>query len=517
MNQRKLGAILSYTAQFIQILSGLVYTPIMLRLLGKSEYGLYQLVYSVISYLSLLSLGFSASYVRFYSRYKVKNDQDGIAKLNGMFLVIFSIITLVCIICGTIMTINTENIFGQGLTATELKTAKILMAIMTFNLALTFPSSVFDCIITAHEKFVIQKLLIVIQYICNPFFTLPLLMMGYGSVAMVVVTTILSILKLMVSTYFCLNKLNVQFSFNNLEFSLLKEVGLFTFFIFINQIIDQINWSVDKFLIGRMLGTATVAIYGLASTINTMYLGFSTSLSNIFIPKVNKIVAENKSDSVITNLFTQVGRIQFIILMLVVTGFVLFGKIFVTFWAGQGYEEAYEIALFLIIPVTIPLIQNLGLEIQRAKNKHRARSVVYLFISIGNIIISIPLIKLYGGTGAAIGTALSLFLGNVLFMNWYYHNKIGIDIKYFWKEIFLFTPSMMVSVVLGFALTKLFPVDSFVGMVLEIIIYSIIYCASMWFWGMNNYEKELVKPFINKICALSMFKNKYNYKNLNTK
>ena len=69
----------------------------MLRLLGQSEYGLYQLVYSVVSYLSLLSLGFSSSYMRFYSRYKVENNEDEVARLNGMFLLIFMFLSVVCI------------------------------------------------------------------------------------------------------------------------------------------------------------------------------------------------------------------------------------------------------------------------------------------------------------------------------------------------------------------------------------------------------------------------------------
>lgn len=501
MNQRKLGAILSYIAQFIQILSGLIYTPIMLRLLGQSEYGLYQLVYSVISYLSLLSLGFSSSYIRFYSRYKVQDDEDGIARLNGMFMSIFICITIISLICGSIMTINTSKIFGVGLSVNELKTAKVLMAIMTINLALTFPTSIFDCIITAHEKFIVQKILIIIQYLFNPFLTLPLLIMGYGSIAMVSVTTFLSILKLVVSIYFCLKKLNVKFYFRNFEFKLLKEVSLFTFFIFINQIIDQINWNIDKFLIGRIVGTAGVAVYGLASTVNTMYLGFSTSISNIFVTKVNKIIAENQGDNVITELFTKIGRVQFIILMLIITGFVFFGDIFMNLWGGPGYEESYKIAMWLIIPVTIPLIQNIGLEVQRAKNKHYARSIVYLFISIANIIVSIPLIKLYGGVGAAIGTALSLILGNGLFMNWYYHTKIGIDIKYFWSKIASFVPSLMLSIVFGVLLTKFLPVTTFLGMILEILVYSIVYCMNMWFLGMNDYEKGLIKPIISKLDA----------------
>ena len=90
INQRKAGVILSYAGQFVKILISTIYTPIMLRLLGQSEYGLYQLVYSVVSYLSLLSFGFSSSYMRFYSHYKAQKDEDGVARLNGMFLLIFA-------------------------------------------------------------------------------------------------------------------------------------------------------------------------------------------------------------------------------------------------------------------------------------------------------------------------------------------------------------------------------------------------------------------------------------------
>ena len=169
--QRKLGVVLSYISQVIQILSGVIYTPIMLRLLGQSEYGLYQLVYSTVSYLSLLSFGFSSAYIRFYSRLKAKKDEDEIARLNGMFLSIFGLLSLVCILCGIVMISNIESLFGSGLTLLEYQKAKILMALMVFNLALTFPNSVFDSLTSAHERFFFQKLLAVLQNILNPFIT----------------------------------------------------------------------------------------------------------------------------------------------------------------------------------------------------------------------------------------------------------------------------------------------------------------------------------------------------------
>ena len=200
-SEKKIGIVLSYLSQGIQILSGVVYTPIMLRLLGQSEYGLYQLVYSVVSYLSLLSFGFSSSYMRFYSRAKVKDDEIEVARLNGMFLTIFLIISIICILCGAVMIKNIESIFSTGLQEAEYFTARILMAFMVFNLALTFPNSVFDAFTSAHERFQFQKVLLIMQNVLNPFLSFPLLLLGYGSIGMVLVTSFLTIGKFVVNIW----------------------------------------------------------------------------------------------------------------------------------------------------------------------------------------------------------------------------------------------------------------------------------------------------------------------------
>lgn len=499
MSQRKAGVLLSYAGELVKILVSLVYTPIMLRLLGQSEYGLYQLVYSVVSYLSLLSLGFGSSYLRFYSRYKAQKDEDGVARLNGMFMIIFCSISVICILCGTVMIGNIHGIFGEGLTDREYETAKILMGLLIVNLALTFPNSVFNCSITAHEEFLFQKLLILLQNIFSPFLTLPLLIRGYGSIGMVSVTTFLTFALLLSNMFFCFKKLHIRFMFRGLQISLLKEMWVFTFFIFLNQIIDQVNWSVDKFLLGRFAGTTTVAVYGVGGQINSLYLQFSTSISNVFIPKVNRIVAETNDNKQLTKLFTKVGRIQFIVLGLILSGFIFFGYPFVKMWAGEEYGASYAVAILLIAPVTVPLVQNLGIEIQRAKNMHKARSIVYLFIAIANVFISIPLIKLMGPAGAALGTAISLIAGNIIFMNWYYHARIGMNMFYFWKKIAKFIPALIVPCVVGIAIMKFVNITGLVKLGVFAVVYAAVYGLSMYFLGMNEEEKQLIMGPIRKI------------------
>lgn len=499
INQRKAGVILSYAGEIVKILVNLIYTPIMLRLLGQSEYGLYQLVYSVVSYLSLLSLGFGSSYLRFYSRYKAQKDENGVAKLNGMFMIIFCSISVICVLCGSVMIGNIRGIFGTGLTNAEYETARILMGMLIINLAMTFPNSVFNCSITANEKFLFQKFLILLQNIFSPFLTLPLLIMGYGSVGMVSVTTFLTFVLLLSNIFYCFKKLHIRFEFKKFQAGLLKEMWVFTFFIFLNQIIDQVNWSVDKFLLGRFAGTTAVAVYGVGGQINTMYQQFSTSISNVFVPKVNRIVAESNDNNQLTKLFARVGRIQFIVLDLILSGFIFFGYPFVKMWAGEEYGASYAVAILLIVPVTVPLVQNLGIEIQRAKNMHKVRSIVYLFIAIANVFVSIPLIKLMGPAGAALGTAISLFAGNIIFMNWYYHARIGMNMIYFWQEIAKFIPALIAPCVVGIAIMKFVNITSPVKLGVFAGIYAAVYGLSMYFLGMNEEEKQLVMGPIRKI------------------
>jgi len=498
MNQRKAGVVLSYASEVVKILSALIYTPIMLRLLGQSEYGLYNLVHSVVAYLSLLSLGFTASYIRFYSRFKAKERDEEIARLNGMFMTVFLVISLIALACGLFMTGNIHAIFKDGLSESEYGTARVLMILMVINLSLTFPNSVFTCITSAHERFFFQRLLTFLSNLLNPFLSLPLLLLGYGSIGMVVATTIITIAHLTVNIWYVLHKLHARFVFNHFQFSLLREIWGFTFFIFLNQIIDQINWSVDKFLLGRMINTTAVAVYGLGGQINSLYLMLSSSISSVFVPRVNKIIAEKEDNTLLSALFSRIGRIQFLILSLVLTGFIFFGKPFMHFWGGSGYEDSYYVALWLITPVTVPLIQNLGIEIQRAKNKHQARGVVYFFIAIGNIFLSIPLIRAYGTIGAAVGTAISLIAGNILFMNWYYDRKIGLDIKGFWKSIIKFLPAFIAPVILGICIMNFVPINRLITLVLWIVVYAVVFCVSMWFLGMNVSEKNMILGIVRK-------------------
>ena len=293
-NQLKAGVILSYISTVITIAIQLIYMPVMIRLLGKSEYGLYSLVSSVVSYLSLFSLGFTGAYVRFFA--KSCNNKEKLASLNGMFLTLFSILAALAAICGFILSFFPEQIFGSKLSDLELAKARILMIILVINIAISLISGMFDSIIGAYEQFIFQRIAGLISSIVNPFICLPLLLLGHGSVMLVVVTTLITFVRFVVNVWFCIYKIKIPVSFHGFQWSLLKEITVFSSFLLINMIIDQINWNVDKLILGHTSGTEEIAVYGVASQFNSLFMTFSTTISSVFSPRVNRIAVLKNHD-----------------------------------------------------------------------------------------------------------------------------------------------------------------------------------------------------------------------------
>ena len=156
--QRKIGAILSYLIIILSLIISLGYTPILTKSLGQSEYGLYSMIASIISTLTIFDFGFSSAIVVYSNKYRAKKEIEKEHSLYGMFIIIYSVIGILASLIGFIIYLNINKLFGSTMNLTELEIAKKLMLILTFNLAVTFPLSVFSSIVVAYERFIFAKI-----------------------------------------------------------------------------------------------------------------------------------------------------------------------------------------------------------------------------------------------------------------------------------------------------------------------------------------------------------------------
>ena len=497
--QRKLGAILSYVSIFASTLVQLLYTPFLIKMLGPSEYGLYSLIASVIGYLTVLDLGFGNAIVVYTAKYRAQGKLEEEKKLHGMFKIIFYIIGIVAFLLGMVLYFNVDILFGTTMTEFELEEAKIMMLILSFNLLITFSFNIYQSIITANEKFIFQKVMAILNTILKPIIMIPLLFLGFKSISMTLVLTFVNSIVLLSNYLYCRKNLNIKIKYNGFDKKIFKIIFGYSFFIFLGVIVDKINWSVDQTILGIVSGTVAVSIYSVASTLNTLFINLSTAVSGVMLPKVSKMIANKVSSEELTNEMIKVGRIQFYIIFLMVTGLILFGKEFIIWWVGNGFEDAYYVALWLIIPISFPLIQNMGLSIMQAMNKYKFKAISTAVMAIANIFISYFLAKQYGPIGCAVGTAIALIVCNIILINIYYYKVIKLDVIKFWKEIFKMIICYVPVIVIMLVIMYFIDITGLLNVIIYGIIYTLMYVFVSYFITMNNYEKDLINKVLKKV------------------
>lgn len=500
MNQRKAGAILSYVNIIAQMAVGLIYTPIMLRLLGQSEYGLYSMIGSFVAYLSILDMGLCDTIVRYTARNRAVGNKESEAELHGLFLAAYSVIGIVVFIVGCMMYLNIENIFGATLDTDQMYRAKLMMLMLVFNFTVTMPLSIFASVIQAYEKFIFLRVGNILRVVMQPLIVIPLLLYGYGSIMMVAVSTVINIVILLANTYYCYRYLDVHFKWGMYDKDFLQEIATYSFLIFLNVIMVKVYYSSGQFILGIVASTVEVAIYAVAMQFANMYMSFSSAISGVFLPKVTMMVADNKSSQELTDLMIKIGRLQFIIISYIFVMFALMGKDFLYLWAGDNYITAYPIILLVMAVLIIPLIQNLGISILLAMNLNKFRTYVYTIATISCFITSFPMAEKYGGMGCAISYAISAFISTGAIMNWYYHKRIGLNMRLFWNNIF----KMMIPILIFWCLASsvnenIICEKTWLFWLVKTFAYSLVFIIITGKFSMNNYEKEIFFTCIDKV------------------
>ena len=499
MNQRKAGTILSYVHILLSNTISLIYTPYMLRMMGQSEYGLYSTASSFISYLSVLSFGIGGAYIRFNARARASKDREEERRLNGMFITIFSVLSLIVFVGGLIFILLSGKLVKNTFSDLELFKLRVIMFVLTINMMISFICNVFMMALQAYEQFFFVRLVLTIAGVVQPIVNVFALRAGGLSITITLLSCIIGIISYIAMFIYARKVIQFEVSFQGFNKDALREIFIFSGFLFLNSITDQITFSTDSIVLSSIKGTSAVAVYNVGASFKGYFQSFSTSISSVFSPQVNQIVARNGKMKELDDIFIKVGRIQFYVVSLILIGYCSIGYDFIRLWAGENYSDAFYIGLLMMIAVFVPAFQNVGLEIQKAKNMHKARSIVYFVIALINVLVTIPFSIWWSGIGAALATAICMFFGTVIFMNYYYGKYINLDICKFWKSIGSITPGYIIPILVGVMINQLWMINSFVDILFTAMVIIVAYVISIWLFSMNGYEKSLIKIPIEQV------------------
>lgn len=505
MNQRKAGILLSFLLVLVNAIVNLLYVPLLLSYIGINEYGLYRLMGSIFIYFSLMDFGLSSTLIRFYTGYKTFAKKTEMENLLAMALLLYSGIGVLVILTGGVIYFYLEEIFSAAMNVEEIMNIKKMYILLLINILIVFSSQLFQAVIIAHEKFIFLKGMNLIFLILQPLAVVCVIEMSPYAFQIILVQFVFNIIMSFSKICYAFRCLKIRVQYHFWDWKLFRSMVNFTGSIFIIAVVDQILWQSNQVILGMVLGTAAVASYAIGAQIYTNYMSLSMVVTGVYLPRVTEMEAKGEPIQNFSMLFIKLGRIQFLLLAWVLSGYILFGREFISIWAGNDFNDAYWIALLVIVPFTIDLIQNIGISVLQAKNLYAFRAKVFSVIGILNLLLAIPAAKIFGGVGCAFVTGSMMLIGPGFMMNWYYGKKVQIAIKEFWRQIAHIAVPVLICTFIGIFLQNIFILSKEISFIIKIFSYTILYIHIIWYFAMNSYEKNLCwKCF----CKINIFHSK---------
>lgn len=488
---------MSYAAIAINIITGLLYTPWMIHSIGRDNFGLYTLALSVIT-LFVFDFGLSSAVTRFIAKYLAEERQDKANDFLGLVYRLYILIDIVLFLILIGIYFFIPQIYKE-LTPDEIVKFKVVYSMAALYSVISFPFIPVNGVLNAHEKFiqvkicdVLHKLIIVgAMSIC--------LLAGMGLYALVMVNAVSGVITILFKLW-CIHHYTAQkiswHYFSKTEFR--KVIG-FSGWVLVIALAQRCIFNLAPSILGALSGAASIAILGIAITLEGYTYTFANAINGMFLPKISRIVAKDNGN--VLPLMIRVGRVQIYVVALIVFGIVCFGQEFVALWVGEGFKDSYLCAVLLVVPSFFHLPQMIGSETVYATNKVKMMAIVMIIMAVVNLIGAIVLSPSLGATGICISVFVAYMLRTVG-MDIIFYRDLGIDVFKFFKETYIsLTIPLLILLVLGIVSKLFIPEFGWIGFFIKIGIYAVIYSSIMYI-AMNKEEKAMLLNPIKKIIHI---------------
>ncbi len=487
IKQIKAGALISYLAIGVSLLSGLIYTPWMVRQIGVGDYGLYTLSSSLIS-LFLVDFGIGEAVSRFISKYVAEGNQDRVNDFLGLIYKLYIIISMLIFAVLFIVYFFIPVIYME-LTPEEIDKLRVIFIVTSTFSIVSLPFITLNGILTSYEKFKLLKLCDLINKILILTLMASALMLGYRLYALVLVNVFSGLFIIAVKLLYIRKTLPIKVNFKYRETNLIKEVFSFSVWSTVATFANRFIFNIIPSILGAVSGSTEIGIFGVASTLEGYAYILSGAVNGLFLPKVSKILVNKKDGGHVLPLMIKVGRIQYSIIGLIFVGFAIVGREFIYLWMGEDFELAYYCALLIMLPVVFRVPQQIASVTVIAMNKVKIQAIVYVVVAALNILFSSILSSYFGALGAAVSICMVYFI-RLIIMNIVYYKVLHINILSFIKNCYIkMSPPILITFIVGMIINR-FTVYNLPAFLIKGTFIVVLYIILLWNISLNHYEKS---------------------------
>ncbi len=462
-------------------------SPFLVHSLGKSEYGIWALIFSVVYYTNLIDVGMKQSLARYIPKYYAVKDY---VKLNEVinsstFLYLFAGLLVILIVLAIAF-------FFLGAFEIEphlMSAMRITLIIIGLDQAIMFFFMASTAIGPFH-RYDVNNIIGIPMSIISALVIVYFLKQGYGLVALGIITIVTTIVRTIIKRIYQQALVpQIEFHPKYIKKDRTRELlgyGLISFFIVISW---MVVFNTDNIIIGVFLSTSAVTYYSIAGSLVSHLRGLINAIGIPLVPVISHYDASNDL-SQIYGLHAKVTKYLFYFTASVCALLLIFGDDFIYLWMGTEFTRTVHVLYILVLPSAIYLPQIAANSVMLGIGKHRPLFYILVSEAVLNLILSLALVKPLGIYGVALGTAITQLLIYTYVFPYVFHKVIQGDLKSFYGyALKAVSTSLIIAVPVGLAVDRYNPLSGWTGLIAGLIITGLPLIWGFW-WGVLYAEDK---------------------------
>jgi O-antigen/teichoic acid export membrane protein len=488
----RINAASNIVAFALNVVVGFFLTPIIIRCLGKTDFGIWTLVASFVGYYGLLNLGVGSAIVRYVARFTAQKDEAALSATASTAMTMFTVTGLLVALLSFLVANPLASFFRVG--QEHLSAFEEVVRIVGLATALSFSDSVLRAVLVARERFVAVNAVACVLTLIRAALSVLVLHLGYGLSGVAYVLLVESALEVATKWFLCRRLApEIRVSFKLANRPMLRMLLLYGGATTVITVGDLIRSNLDSFVVGKWVGLAQVGVYGIGLMLVRYMVRVVTTAMSVLTPRFANLDGAGE-EAKVRALFLRALSFSAILSFGCGMGAMLFGGHLITLWVGRDFSESTVILRILAISSAFAVAQNPAIGLMYAMNKHHYYAVATITEAAANLALSLVLVQRYGIVGVALGTMVPMLVVKVLAMPVYVSRIAGITVGAYIRP--LTGPALVAGTItlagylLGFAGTDLPPLHHLAAMM---ILTAVAYVGVCYLFLASEDQAALAK------------------------
>ena len=493
----------NYAVYAASIVSGIVLTPVILHSIGKDGYGVWVFIGSVTVFLRTFDVGLAPSIVRYSAFYRGREDADAISAVASCALALYAAISALLAIAGVVFAIALPSLVSiHGSLA---HTARIAALVAVMTLALELPLTLFSNLLKGQQRFDIfngASLVSIAVYAA----LVGGVLTQHRSITVLALAALAGVLvRVLIPAMLVRRELpELRLSLRLVSRARVRELASFSAYASVGQIAGKIVFYADTVLIGLVLGSVSVATYGVALRLFTLAAGLASTGTDILFPAFSEL--EGRGDAQTQVNYVPVSLRAAMCVVVLVTGpLLLLPSWVIEAWLGSGFRSSVAPLVLLAATLYFSAATSIMAQFLLGRGRPGELARVQSTFGIANVIATVALLTAFRSIWLAALATLVLegLVGAVALPRVVARDGIAYGaLRRAWaRPVAVGLPAAAVTLVPAAVLWH--DSHSLPGLLAVGALWTALYSAAAWFFALGRRERAFLRRGLAKARGAS--------------